>query len=98
MFLRAQERYANQRLQADGFLILNDLYETLGFKKSSEGALVGWIAGEGDNFVSFDMDNMENIRRGAYLDGDEGSIFLDFNVQGAIWDRIGKIGNIGRRS
>lgn len=91
VFLRAQERYANQKLKADGFLILNDLYENLGFKKTPEGALVGWIAGEGDDEVSFDMDDMENIRRGAYLDGEEGSIFLDFNVQGVIWDRIGKI-------
>lgn len=97
VFLKAQERFANQKLHADGFLVLNDLYDALGFKKSSEGALVGWIDGEGDvgadghTIVSFDMDNMENIRRGAYLDGDEGAFFLDFNVQGPIYHRIGKI-------
>lgn len=33
MFLRAQENYANQRLRADGYLFLNDVYESLGIPK-----------------------------------------------------------------
>ena len=43
MFLRAQENYANQRLRADGYLFLNDVYESLGIPKCSIGQVVGWI-------------------------------------------------------
>ena len=90
IFLNAQERYANQRLQARGHLYLNEVYEALGFEHSDEGAVVGWIKGEGDDYVTFNIGDMENIRKGALLDGTEGHIFLDFNVQGSILGKVNK--------
>lgn len=90
VFLNAQEQYANQRLQARGHVFLNEVYDALGFEHSNEGAMVGWIKGEGDDYISFGMGDPKNIRKGATIDGTEGHIFLDFNVQGSI---IGKIGN-----
>lgn len=88
VFLNAQERYANQRLQSRGHLYLNEVYDALGFDHSDEGAVVGWIKGEGDDYVTFNIGDMNNIRAGAMLDGTEGHIFLDFNVQGSILGKV----------
>jgi hypothetical protein len=90
VFLNAQEQFANQRLQARGHLYLNEVYEALGFDHSDEGAVVGWIKGEGDDEVSFNIGDMANIRKGAMIDGAEGHIFLDFNVQGSILGKVNK--------
>jgi hypothetical protein len=64
--------------------------EALGFDHSDEGAVVGWIKGEGDDEVSFNIGDMANIRKGAMIDGAEGHIFLDFNVQGSILGKVNK--------
>ena len=57
MFLKSQQQYANDKLQAQGFLFLNDVYEMLGIPASKEGQIVGWIFKpdnqEGDNYVDF---------------------------------------------
>lgn len=90
VFLNAQEQFANQRLQARGHLFLNEVYDALGFDHSPEGAMVGWVKGEGDDCVDFGFTDPRNIRTGALIDGEEGNIYLDFNVQGSIVDKIGK--------
>lgn len=90
VFLNAQEQYANQRLQARGHLYLNEVYESLGFEHSDEGAMVGWIKGEGDDYVSFGFNDMRNIKKGSEVDGTEGHVFLDFNVQGSIIGKVNK--------
>lgn len=89
-FLSAQETFANQRLQAKGHLFLNEVYEALGFEHSQEGALVGWVKGEGDDYVDFGFRDPRNIRTGSLVDGFEGNIFMDFNVQGEIVSKIGR--------
>lgn len=86
MFLRAQQQFANDKLVADGFLFLNDVYDMLGIDKTSTGQLVGWKYDElnnevGDNYVDFGiMETNRETEDGSY----EPVILLDFNVDGEI--------------
>lgn len=86
MFLRAQQQFANDKLVADGFLFLNDVYDMLGIDKTPTGQLVGWKYDElnndvGDNYVDFGiMETNRETEDGGY----EPVILLDFNVDGDI--------------
>lgn len=87
IFLKAQERYANDLLVSKGYLFLNDVYEILGLSRTKAGQVVGWIYdpenGEGDNYVSFGLHDNKD-----FLAGFSDVPLLDFNVQGVIWDKI----------
>jgi hypothetical protein len=90
MNLHAAQQYANDKLRAEGFLFLNDIYDELGIKKTSLGQKVGWIytpggSEEGDNYVAFRYKEvMREVDNGKY----EKAILLDFNVDGPIIDKI----------
>jgi hypothetical protein len=91
MFLRAQQNYANDRLRATGYLFLNDVYEMLGMNRSPEGQLVGWVldGGNSDNYVDFGVFDKHNMYEAMqFVNGNELSIVLDFNVDGVIYDLI----------
>lgn len=92
MFLRAQENYANQRLRADGYLFLNDVYESLGIPKCSIGQVVGWIYDPEDQnadcHVSFGIYDLYRAVSRDFVNGFEPAILLDFNVDGVMWDKI----------
>lgn len=95
-FLRSTQKYLNSKLIRDGFLSLNDAYYELGFERTSEGQLVGWIydpnrpaTDPGDNCVSFGLyDPKRGAVLGDFINGKEKSVFLDFNIDGVIIDRI----------
>lgn len=88
LFLRCQQNYANDLLKARGHLFLNEVYDMLGLDRSKAGQVVGWvISNEGDNYVDFGLfDDRDNVRD--FVNGREGSILLDFNVDGIIYDKI----------
>jgi hypothetical protein len=92
MFLKDQQRYANDRLQSKGSLFLNEVYDMLGIPRTKAGACVGWIYDEknpvGDNFVDFGIYDMYNERKRDFVNGYERTILLDFNVDGNILDLI----------
>jgi hypothetical protein len=86
VFLEHQQNYANHRLRADGFVFLNDVYDDLGFDKTPEGQVVGWILnGDGDGYVDFGIFEAYNER---FIKGQERVAILDFNVDGVIYDKI----------
>lgn len=85
VFLLTQQNYANQRLRAHGYLLLNDVYKALGFPKTSAGAVVGWALGHGDDYVDFGLMSVESE---GFVEGDERSVLLDFNVAGSVFDLI----------
>ncbi len=61
----------------------------LGVERSGAGAVVGWVVSKtGDNFVDFGIFNGDNSEARAFVNGREGSILLDFNVDGVIYDKI----------
>lgn len=89
-FLRLQQKFANQKLQAQGYLYLNDVYESLGIPKTKAGHVVGWILDEknpvGDNYVDFGIYDLYNEQARDFVNGRERSILLDFNVDGNVWE------------
>ena len=90
VFVRANQRYANDLLVARGHVFLNEVYDMLGLDRTTAGQAVGWrhIQGnEGDNFIDFGLFRDDQTVRD-FMNGDEGSILLDFNVDGVIWDKI----------
>lgn len=86
-FIKCQQNYANDLLKTRGHVLLNEVYDMLGMKRSSAGAVVGWVDGHGDSFIDFgtvhgDESNM------VFVNGRLDSILLDFNVDGIVYDLI----------
>lgn len=92
MFLRRQQEYANELLKSRGHLFLNEVYDMLGIQRSKAGQVVGWIYDtknpKGDNYVDFNIYNIKNEANRQFVNGEERSILLDFNVDGVIYDLI----------
>lgn len=89
IFLKCQQTYANDMLHARGHVFLNEVYDMLGIERTKQGAVVGWvISKDGDNFVDFGMYDLNNPQARRFVNGDERSILLDFNVDGIIYDLI----------
>lgn len=91
-FLKCQMNYANDKLKAQGYLFLNDVYKMLGIPVTKAGQCVGWIYDEknpiGDNFVDFGIYDMSKPVVRDFVNGYERTILLDFNVDGNILDLI----------
>ena len=88
MFLKQQQQYANDLLQVRGHVFLNEVYDMLGLPRTQAGAVVGWVKGNGDDFIDFGMyDYTREVVRD-FVNGYESVILLDFNVDGIIWDKI----------
>lgn len=87
MFLRAQQKYANDLLVSRGYLFLNEVYNMLDIPITQAGQAVGWIYDKdspiGDNYVDFGI-----YQSHRFVNGYEPVILLDFNVDGTIWDKI----------
>lgn len=90
IFLQAQQNYFNDMLKARGHVFLNEVYDALGLPRSQAGAVVGWLLEKGgDNYVDFGVfDNLANPHVKDFVNGQEYSILLDFNVDGVIFDKI----------
>jgi hypothetical protein len=90
IFLRAQQNYMNDLLQARGHVFLNEVYDALGMERSGAGAVVGWVHGKGgDDYIDFGVfDDESNPHVRDFVNGRETSILLDFNVDGVIFDKI----------
>lgn len=90
IFLKAQQNYANDLLHARGHVFLNDVYDMLNIPRSQAGAVVGWLLTQNnttDNFVNFGVFDGKD-RAVDFVNGREGAILLDFNVDGVIYDKI----------
>ena len=91
-FLKCQQAYANEKLKANGYLFLNDVYKMLGIPATKAGQIVGWIYDEknpiGDNFVDFGLYDMNKPVVRDFVNGYERTILLDFNVDGNILEMM----------
>lgn len=87
-FIQCQQNYANDKLRSRGHVFLNEVYDSLGLERSPEGAVVGWVKGNGDDYIDFGIfdGNLDSAER--FVKGYENSIWLDFNVDGTIWNKI----------
>ena len=93
--IRSVQAWANDKLRCTGHLFLNEVYEALGFPHSTAGAVVGWMwdpddTVHGDNYVDFGI--FDNAKTSAsvrdFINGYEPCIWLDFNVDGIIYNLI----------
>ena len=88
-FLRCQQTYMNDILRSKGFLTLNEVYRALGFDETSEGLVLGWVLDKNRKcFVDFGMYSLDDESTNAFLNGSSDAIWLNFNVDGVIWDRF----------
>jgi Family of unknown function (DUF6353) len=93
-FLQSQQNYANDLLRSRGHVFLNEAYDMLGIPRSEAGAVVGWLLspnGDTDNHVSFGVFEGKTEKQRDFVNGLEGAILLDFNVDGVIFDKIGSV-------
>lgn len=88
MWLRGQENILNDLLHTRGHVFLNEVYTALGFPHTPQGAVLGWIDGDGDDCIDFGLRdyNRENVRK--FVNGMDNIILLDFNHDGVIINRI----------
>lgn len=88
MWLRGQQNILNDILHTRGHVFLNEVYDALGFPHTPQGAVLGWLDGEGDNCIDFGLydPNKESVRR--FVNGVDNVIMLEFNHDGVIWDKI----------
>lgn len=97
-FLRAQQNFANNTLQANGYLFLNDVYQMLGFPRTTEGQIVGWVYDPnkdidghiGDDYVDFGIYDAlyKDKAKREFINAAEPCVWLDFNVDGVMYDLI----------
>ena len=94
MFIRAQQQYANDRLRAQGYLFLNDVYESLGFDRTVAGQSVGWLYRpddpnhNGDNYIDFGIFDTHRSDARNFQDEFERTVLLDFNPDGPILNKV----------
>lgn len=93
-FLKCQQNYANDLLKVRGHVFLNEVYDRLGMERSKAGSVVGWLLsndGSTDNYISFGVFEGQEQNARDFVNGREGAVLCDFNVDGIIYDKIEKI-------
>lgn len=75
IFLEVMQHQANMRLQARGFLFLNEVHDMLGLTWTSAGQVEGWVTDQNpDAYIDFGINEAREV----------GAFQLNFNVQGDI--------------
>lgn len=78
----AAQNYFNDKLQAIGWVFLDEVYAFFGWRITTESRIVGWrLNGNGDGYIDFGFDQDEEFMRGRSTD-----VWLRFNVDGPIYD------------
>ena len=85
MFLKAQQAFANDKLQTRGHLFLNEVLDDLDLPRTPAGQIVGWTKDGPDGYFNFRIVEVERETE----DGrHEPALLLDFNVEGNIWEKM----------
>ena len=85
MFLKAQQAFANDKLQSRGHLFLNEVLDDLDLPRTPAGQIVGWTKGGPDGYVNF---RIVEVDRETEDGRHEPALLLDFNVEGNIWEKM----------
>jgi len=94
LFLKNQQNYLNDLLRVRGHVMLNEVYDRLDLPQTKAGAIVGWMMNseDGDHYIDFGVfgrDGSDRIRD--FMNGREGAVLLDFNVDGVIFDKLPEV-------
>lgn len=91
-FLIQQQNYANEKLQQQGYLFLNDIHDMLGIDRTKEGQVVGWVYDPHDplrqNYVDFGIFDIHNESARDFVNGRERSIILDIDPDGIVMEMM----------
>lgn len=79
--VRLQEGLLTDKLRAQGYLFLNDVYKVFDIPVTQTGQLCGWMIPhpKSDDFVEITITPMHDFHR---------SLMLDFNVAGVVYDML----------
>lgn len=89
LFLRANQTWANNQLISRGHVMLNDVLDALGMERVKEGFIVGWVKNSNhDNEVDFGVFDTKNMDKFYDFVVGEDGLWLDFNVDGSVYDKI----------
>jgi hypothetical protein len=77
--LVTKQAFANEKLSVRGHLFLNEVYDMLGFNRTRDGQLVGWIYKGPQSYISFGLEEL--IERDHI-----GPITLTIKTEGEILD------------
>jgi hypothetical protein len=88
LWVKCQQNYANDLLHSRGHVFLNEVYRLFDLPDTTAGAVVGWIMGEGDNYIDFGVYTRDTQEARDFVNGRERSVLLDFNVDGVIFNKI----------
>lgn len=90
VFLHSVQNQVNDRLMTRGHVFLNEVYDALGLEHTKAGAVTGWRWNKdsGDNYIDFGIWNDRSEVINDFFNGREGSLLLDFNVDGMIYDKL----------
>jgi len=81
-YIRLRERNLTDKLRSQGYLFLNDVYSVFDVAHTATGQICGWYIGHPDS------DDFVEIKPTPLHDG-RGSILLDFNVAGNVYEMLG---------
>lgn len=88
-FLLMQQAFANRKLQENGYLFLNDVYDMLGMPKSKIGHNVGWVYDKNNpSYVDFGIFDPSDERKRAFINQRERNVILNFNPDGIVLDLL----------
>lgn len=80
MFLIWVNRWANAYFEKNGYLLLNQLREQLGYPPIPEGDIVGWVKGAGDDFIDLGIFDYK------MPPGYDDMYLIQPNIDGVIYD------------
>lgn len=86
-FLRCVQNQLNDRLNHNGIVFLNELYDALDIDPTPVGQLVGWVKGDGV-YVDLGIYDLYSDAKRRFVNGTERSILIDPNVQGIVYDKL----------
>ena len=88
-FLKTQQNYLNDILEIQGHVFVNDIWDALGFPRTSEGCIYGYLKEDGKK-IDLGLNDKTNPRLRAFLDPNdpEDAVLIHLNDPVLIWDRI----------
>lgn len=94
------QNQANDMLRLNKVVFLNDVYDMLGFSRTSAGQQVGWVKGVrkdkdgndiNDGYIDFGIWS-EGVYKGKeWVTGSPDAFLLDFNVDGVVLDMLSEV-------